>query len=81
MRTLIKKKHKRNCFALEAVERKDWKSAWAFPTDTTWANKWGNVTPSRRGEMLWIKVTCNDPSCPGEIWVDCFDFTRLLPNE
>lgn len=81
MKTLIKKKHKKNCFALEEVERGDWATPWAFPYDIIWANKWGNVTPSGRGQMLWVRVCCNDPTCDGEVWFDCLEIMQKLPAE
>ena len=79
MKTLQKKPHKYGCFAVEEVRRGFWKSPWAYP-ELFFANKFGNETKTGRGTKSWVKVKCNDPSCPAYLLVDNDELMATLPH-
>jgi hypothetical protein len=66
--------HRKGCYAVEAVKRKDWDSPWFMNTyqpaklEHFLADEICRVRQDKyRGTKRWIKLGCNDPDCPAKL--------------
>lgn len=61
-KVIIKQKHQKGCFAIDAVEKGDWDSPWFMKGDTFWGDKNGG---GKGNTYRWMIFVCNDTNCPG----------------
>lgn len=60
-KVIIREKHKKDCAAIDAVNRGDWDHPWFLPGDCFWGDRAGG----RRSTLhRWNIFKCNDPGCP-----------------
>ena len=75
--SILKRKHSRECHAIQYVAEGTWESVWTLP-ELTWAGK--TAKRGKRNGVAWIKFRCNCGHCSAELWVREADILALLPK-
>lgn len=74
----IRHKHKKNCAAKKAYEKKVWDFAWSeFPIGTFFGDSIGR---RRNGHTIWLVFQCNSINCPLRLLVKAADIFTYLPK-
>ena len=86
MNVKLLKEHKKDCGAVMACKRGDWKSPWFLdtynPTEHFLADSICRTRNDKyRGTSRWILARCNDPKCDAEIAVLVTAIEDLIQSE
>lgn len=71
VRHVIDVPHVKDCWAVEAVKRGDWPTAWCSVLDKeepfAWRDQLGRRRPVRGGGRAWLRLLCNSTNCNGRL--------------
>lgn len=71
--------HSKDCYAVAAVKRGDWKTPWAGLVEEV---RWLSVAGDRRGNSKpWLVVRCNCTHCPALKMVSSDVLAEIEPNQ
>jgi hypothetical protein len=79
LRTKLLVPHCDDCTAQRYTRAHVWPTPWAYFGDSEYRDSIGRTTKDYRGER-WIRLGCNDISCPALIVVAEVDLLTMLPR-
>lgn len=69
--------HRKDCFAIDAVERGNWETPWAERAESKGLDAWG----TKPGWHSWIEIQCNDPHCTARLLIRMAPVVRWAEAE